>query len=200
MRTFVEISLDEQTKRQIADCQHALQVQLESDGAPACLRWPAAESIHLTLRFLGETGLQQQALLAHDLALLAEQWPQFHLQVNGLGGFPDVGHPNVVWLGVEGDMDTLRDLQSEVERLAQAADFEPDNRAFSPHLTIARTSRRCSRREVRAVGKLLQEIVEGSIPGCGPIEFTAERIVHMRSELEPSGAVYTPLSTHTLRT
>lgn len=198
MRTFIELSLDDNAKNLVQARQDELRGWMTKQDAPKCLRWTAASSVHLTLRFLGETTEQQQAVLAERLAFLAEQWHDLELTIDRLGCFPNIRHPNVVWLGIQGDADTLHDLQAEVDRLVQEVGFAADNGNFTPHLTIARTTRRCSRSELRRIGNLLKVFVAEESVKWPEYPFVASRLVHMRSDLQPDGAVYTPLSEHRL--
>ena len=198
MRTFIELELDERTKDYIREQQESIRLALAGACSQGCIRWSPIGNVHLTLRFLGETLAQQQAELSRTLTFLAQQWNPLNLSVSGLGCFPSMRQPKVIWLGVDGDMETLGDLQSEVERIVQEAGFKPDKRPFSPHLTIARARRGCTRDELKRVGQRIQKFMTDNGSGNSERLFVTSRVVHMHSDLRPSGAVYTPLSAHTM--
>ncbi len=198
MRTFIELELDERTKDYIREQQESIRFSLAGACSQGCIRWSPIGNVHLTLRFLGETSVQQQAELSRTLTFLAQQWKPLNLLIRGFGCYPSMRQPKVIWLGVDGDMETLGDLQSEVERIVQEVGFKPDKRPFSPHLTIARARRGCTRDELKRVGQRIQKLVSDDGSGDSGRLFVTSRVVHMRSDLRPSGAVYTPLSAHTL--
>jgi RNA 2',3'-cyclic 3'-phosphodiesterase len=156
MRTFIEIELPAQARACIQKRQDAVRRYLAERASASRFRWTPIDNIHLTLRFLGETTESQQQLLASGLKTVAAEWRPLSLSIGHVGGFPTIERPRVVWLGVQGDLDALRAVQSLVERLAQEAGFEAEPRAYSPHLTIARIKRDCSQRDLRTAGAYAQ--------------------------------------------
>ena len=198
MRTFIELELDGRTRDYIKEQREGIRRSLTGACSQDCIRWSPIGNVHLTLRFLGETSAQQRAELSRSLTFLVQQWKPLNLLIRGFGCYPSMRQPKVIWLGVDGDMETLADLQSEVERIVQEAGFKPDKRHFSPHLTIARARRRCTREELKRVGQRIQKFVKDKGSGSADRLFVTSRVVLVRSDLRPSGAVYTSLSVHTL--
>jgi 2'-5' RNA ligase len=194
LRTFVAVELPPPVQAAIAAEQARLQTQLR--GAPAALRWTAAESIHLTLRFLGDTTAAQRAQLVESLRAETAAWPVFTLRVGGLGCFPDCRAPRVVWLDVDGDLAALAEVQRQVETLVQQAGFAPEERPFSPHLTVARARRDAARGDLQATGRALVAAGAGR-PAAAPVgdSFAVDHIIYFQSELRPGGSLYTPLAT-----
>ncbi|MFH1091300.1 MAG: RNA 2',3'-cyclic phosphodiesterase [Pseudomonadota bacterium] len=160
-----------------------LQDQLRRTSAD--VKWVRPESVHLTLKFLGYVDEAQIEPLAQASAGAAEAHPQLALRLDGMGVFPSRSRPRVVWLGLAGDVERLSALQKDIESAAADFGFEPENRAFTPHLTLGRVRSGRGRAEMTAA-------LEGLEPR--PLEFRAEEVILFRSDLKPTGAVYTPLS------
>lgn len=194
MRTFIELAMPDGVREVIRRRQDEARRYLAESGVESCFRWTNLSSVHLTLRFLGETYDRQRASLAEGLDEIAQSHAPLALGVGGLGAFPNAKQPRVLWLGVVGDLDGLRALQAEVERLAQSCGFDTEDRPYSPHLTLARTKREAARGDVQRAGERMGQMLERPPRNEAEGRFSADRIVHVRSDLRPNGAVYTPLS------
>jgi len=109
------------------------------DDSPA-LRWVGDEQLHLTLRFVGEV----ERPAANDTAVALGQLrsPPFELRVKGVGKF-EKRNGGALWAGVE-PKEPVAALAGKVERVLQQVGLEPEHRAFSPHITLARWNRRNS--------------------------------------------------------
>lgn len=189
MRTFIAIEFSHEVHHQLQTNGDHLRAYLRRQGAPACLRWSAVDNIHLTLRFLGETTAAQAQLIATELRAAAMQHAPFALTLGGVGGFPNIRQPRVLWLGVGGDLAQLHALQAAVEGTVQRAGFAAEERPFAAHITLARAQRTASKEELRATGSHL-----ATYKATTPIPVYVDAVVHMRSDLRPSGAVYTLLA------
>ena len=202
MRTFIAIELPPEIRDYILHRQRQLRAALAPSGLTTCFRWTAVQNIHLTLRFLGDTDRAQQGRITAGLTEAAQDWRRFDLCMGGVGCFPNFRQPNVLWLGVNGDIDALQDMQRTVEQLARAAGFEAESRAFSPHLTIARAQRERTRADLQRAGEMLQGLAEQSLSDAGDGSpapcFPVTEVVHMHSDLRPAGPVYASLSIHRL--
>ncbi|MSM39645.1 MAG: RNA 2',3'-cyclic phosphodiesterase [Geobacter sp.] len=124
-RLFVAIDLPEEMKRAVADLRGELR------GA----KWVGAEQLHLTLRFIGDADDLLLKGIAEGLAGIACNC--FPLGLKGIGYFPPRGAPRVLWVGLKAGAQFLT-LQHEVEQACRAVGILPDERPFSPHITIAR--------------------------------------------------------------
>ncbi len=182
MRTFIAVPLPQLCR----DTLEQMQRPMRSLGAD--VRWTAIASIHLTLKFLGEIDPAMVPRLASALRSIPAA--PFTLSIRGLGVFPDLRNPRVIWAGVEGEVRTLQALQAEVELACESLGFERERRAFHPHLTLGRVSGK------RNLQPLLDYIRIGSELES---EFTADRINVYESVLTPRGAVYTILDGITLQ-
>lgn len=124
-RLFVAIDLPDQVKDVLAPLSHEL------PGA----RWVPPEQLHLTLRFIGEVGPQTLAAIKTALAGLSFQF--FPLALCGVGHFPPGKRPRVLWVGMD-PSETLIQLQQDLELALFDVGLPPEERRFSPHITIAR--------------------------------------------------------------
>ena len=197
MRTFIAIELPESVQQAIEARRSHVAATLRDAGVTRGLRWVAPEKIHLTLRFLGDTTPAQRHTLHDQLSALAAHHAPFALTVAQLGCFPNLRRPSVIWLGVDGDEAALHALQAETERAAQAAGFDAESRAFSPHLTLARVDRDLPTDSRRALSTVLSQLDSGADTTAAP-SFTVTSFVHMQSVLKPTGAEYTVLARYVL--
>jgi RNA 2',3'-cyclic 3'-phosphodiesterase len=180
LRTFIAIEIPDGVKKEMAKAQE----QLKQSGADA--GWVRPEGIHLTLKFLGEVLEAKIDEVKSTLARTAGAMSRFRLEIARAGAFPSSKNPRVVWLGVSGDIDKLEALWSSVEDSMAAIGFEREDRAFSPHLTLARIKYLRPRYS-------WQEAIDG-IKDVRIAGFEVDHISLMKSELKPSGAVYTEIA------
>jgi len=184
LRTFIAIELDSALKAALRHAQEGLSGQI----AARSVRWVHVEGIHLTLKFLGDTPVEKVEGVKAALAQAAEEVGPFRLAARGLGCFPNMRQPRVVWVGVEEPMGALSRLQRAVEAHVSPLGFPAERRGFSPHLTLGRVQQYASHSEVRMIG----DAVAGSIiEMLGEMQATA--VSYIKSDLGPSGAVYTKL-------
>lgn len=190
LRTFIAIELDQQ----LCDLLTRLQDRLNGQLSPRSVRWVRSEGIHLTLKFLGDTPSQQVEAVKVALDRAVFQIPPFAVSVGGLGCFPNSRRPRVVWVGLYEPTGTLASLRDAVESHIAPLGFPTENRPFRPHLTLGRVHRRASKSEVREIGEVIQASVIGDLH-----EMSVQEVSYIKSELKPSGAVYTTLYKAQLR-
>lgn len=130
-RLFIAIELPEEMKRTLSS------FRIEVPG----MRWVPPEQIHLTLRFLGD--VLPQTCVEVKKALADVDFAPFPLTVTGVGHFPPHGHPRVLWVGLE-ESRPLLTLQRNIEAAVVAAGIVPEERGFSPHVTLARIKENAS--------------------------------------------------------
>jgi 2'-5' RNA ligase len=184
LRTFIAIELDEELK----DSVRRLQNQLRERMAPGSVRWVRPEGIHLTLKFLGDTPLEEVDGVKTAVARAAAEAGPFVITVGGLGCFPNTRRPRVVWVGLEELTGTLVRLRDAVEAHVAPLGYPTEKRRFSPHLTLGRVHRRASKSEVREIGEVMATSALGTIG-----EMPVVSVCYIKSDLKPSGAVYTTL-------
>ena len=181
MRLFVGIEVPEPSRREVRR-----RVDAVRDRLPRA-RWVDLENVHLTLLFLGDTAEADVPALAAKLREAFARCPPLDLRLAGGGTFPPGRPARVAWVGVDAP-DELETLQADVTRAAvEALGFEPEDRPYHPHVTLAR----CPdpwRRE--AIDKL-KTALTGNI---GP-PFVADHGVLFESKLSPKGARYRAVET-----
>jgi 2'-5' RNA ligase len=154
-------------------------------GGISGARWQTEEQIHLTLRFVGEVDRHQAEDVAAALAGIHH--PRFEIAINGIGAFERRGQPETVWAGVT-PHEPLKTLHKKVDQAMARVGVEPDQRAYLPHITLARLKR--SSGSVRS-------LLEASGGLRSPL-FPVEQFALFESQLTPDGAVYTAVEAYPL--
>lgn len=185
IRAFIAVSLDSKVIDKIAGASSQLRPQI------AGVRWVAPVNFHLTLKFLGDI---DEALIEPIGAALREQlrlFPRFTINAKGVGVFPGLKRPRVLWVGLTGDDLIL--LASRVESALQPLGFTQESRKFTPHLTIGRW-----RQSDQAPKSLGRELEVWKVHDFGRSNVEGVRLI--RSVLKPEGATYSDLITVPLST
>jgi len=185
LRTFIAIDLDEEVRRRIDEVQRLLK------KTRAEVRWVDPAKVHLTLKFLGDTLPGQVEAINAVLASIASERDDFEITFGGLGVFGGERNPRVIWIGVQQGFDHLRGLQPQIDRGLKTRGFKPENRKYSPHLTLARFKSRSN------VDQLLEVLEKHRQDNCGTLRAGAVHLV--KSTLTPSGPLYEKLFSAPLR-
>ncbi len=183
IRAFIAIDLSPEIRRRLDQVSSQLKQRL--DGIP--IRWVPASNIHLTLKFLGDVSLNNLEMLKKVLQTEVEGHHPFEVSVGGLGAFPTVRHPRVVWIGVEAPTD-LASIQRGVDSAMGKLGYAQEDRPFSAHLTLGRVSRNANSRDTHQIGETLEATKIGFL---GVVQVDA--ILLFKSDLQPTGSVYTKL-------
>ena len=191
IRSFIAIALTREAKAALARLQERLQRTPAGDVA----RWVRHEDIHLTLKFLGDIPASQVQPIAEALQGACAEHEAFEITLAGLGCFPHDRDPRVVWVGIEEGAGPLVGLQESIEAAMAALGHPPESRPFHPHLTLARVKRGVGRGEAAALGRTLQSIAVGDLA-----RVPVQAVYLLRSDLRPSGPIYTPLAPAELKT
>lgn len=174
MRAFIAIDLPEPIHAALAKAQQAFR------SACPDARWTRPEGIHLTLKFLGEISDAQIKQVVDALDQIG-QFESFAVEVNGFGFFPQPRRPRVFWAGVVAPP-ALAELAARVESHTEKIGFEREDRAFSPHLTLARFPVPHPQPALEAA---VAERVAASLG-----KFEAAEFFLFESRLSPQGAQY----------
>ena len=180
IRAFIAISVPELVLQAIVNAQEGFQ------GSGLSIRRVRKESMHLTLKFLGDIDRDDIEKIRAAMERVAKAFSPFTLRVEGVGVFPDLKRPRVVWVGVSGDVEPLRGLQRDLESQLNGLGFPREKRSFSGHLTMGRVK-----------GRLDRTKLSGVLEGLGDFRtesFTALSVVLFQSDLRPEGAVYSRLA------
>ena len=141
------------------------------------------QNIHVTIRFLGNISPTMVDKI-HD-AMKSAKFSPFQIQLNGLGVFPSLNYPRVVWVGITQGADQLKSLFNQLEPQIQALGFPRDAHGFSPHLTIARVKTGKNKQ------RLAEFVTKKSEYDLGTINADCLRL--KRSRLSPKGPTYSTL-------
>jgi len=179
IRSFLAIELPGPVLRKIGEIQGGLK------SSRADVRWTNPETIHLTLKFFGNIEESRIDPIFKSIEEPIRNTPPFSLKVRGVGAFPHLKNPRVIWIGLVDEGKILTSLQKEIEAQLEKIGFQHEDRPFHPHLTLGRMK---SNRE--------KEDLVGRIEGHKEEElgnFQVERVILFKSDLKPSGPIYTPL-------
>ncbi len=154
-------------------------------SSEARLRVVAPENLHLTLKFLGEVGEDVTTPIVEVLRQSTEGVKPFTMSFQGTGAFPSLKGPRVLWVGVRGG-DPLVAIARSLEGGLEGLGFPRERRMFSPHLTVARVKGPQGRESLARLMEGYQEEHFG--------EQRVEEVLLKRSELKPSGAVYSNIA------
>src|SRR6185436_17891691 len=180
MRVFLAIDIPEEIRNRLA----AMQSELRSAATSA--RWVAAESAHLTMKFIGEVSDKRREDI--DAALAGLTWKEFPISVKGVGFFPGMRSPRIFWAGLQAS--SMEGRSREIDIRMERAGFDREKRAFRPHITLARA--KTSRIESSLV-KAAEKFAETDFGS-----FIADRCFLYQSTLKPTGSVYTKLKEYML--
>ncbi len=180
VRTFIAVDVNDEIRSSLQKWQSQLRNTYDK------FRWVAPENFHITLSFLGNVDEHRTAKIANTLQETLDEMPPFELGIFSAGAFPHKKYPRVLWAGVGEGEEKLYNLQKSVASvLHHEHGFEPDERDYHPHITLAR-----GKRKVR-LPNMAQELTEVQDRLWG--RHFVDAIVVMKSDLQPDGPVYTDL-------
>ncbi len=182
-RVFCAIDLPANVRKRIAD--HIARLQEQAPEARAA--WNRDENLHLTLKFLGDIATTRVPALSRAAERAAGAVQAFELIVAGCGSFPPRGPARVLWIGIEDPTGRLAQLYQALENECAKEGFAREERAFHPHLTIARLRKPQGARRLAEAHKLL---------GFEPVEFRVNELRVIRSELLREASRHTVISRH----
>ena len=180
VRSFIAIELPDELKTAL----YRLEARLKSGKQPS-IKWVNPNSIHLTLKFLGNVAVDGITAITRAIEDAVKGISPFRLEVRGLGAFPNLNRVQVVWVGVSGEIDRLGHLQQRLESNLARLGFAQESRPFKPHLTLARFRDQASSDERQSLGRL---IADTRFESTHIIKVDAINL--MKSELTREGAIY----------
>ena len=182
-RSFCAIELTDEVRAQLQNHERRLREAVPEVSAS----WTRADNVHLTLKFFGNVEREKLSGLSDAAESVAKNFTSFQIRIGGTGVFPRPSRAQVLWIGVDDPSGRLSELQ---QRLEDEFDFNKEDRAYRPHLTIARIRKPEGAR--RLADAHLQMQFE-------TIEVELKELVVFRSELSPKGSKYTAISAADLR-
>lgn len=179
IRSFLAIELPRMILKKIEEVQEDLKL------SRADVRWVSPEKIHFTLKFFGNIEESKVETIAQAIGEPVHSTPSFSLSVRGMGGFPHLKNPRVIWMGLMDGKGMLGPFQKQLETELGKLGFESEKRPFQPHLTLGRVNSGRGRDELIGRMEKYREEAFG--------ELRVERVILFKSDLRPSGPIYTPL-------
>ncbi len=178
IRAFIAVDLDPAVTERIG----ALQAELAKMRAD--VRWVGNDNLHVTLKFLGPIPEADIPSITEVMGNIARRHAPWKIELQGLGAFPSFRRPRVLWLGVH-DGGKLCEVAHELDEGLLPLGFAAEQRPFQPHLTLCRVR---SLRRWEVLEKELKAHLEESFG-----ESVVDEFILYRSDLRPTGAIYTPL-------
>ena len=185
IRAFIAVDLPLPTRDEIAGVVRHLASRV--DGG---VRWTRPESLHLTLRFLGNIDVESVPAVSDVVSRCGATARPFEVALGGIGGFERLRAMRVIWMSVAGDLEPLRELNGSVEDELETLGFSRESRAFRPHITLGRVRDGAPVPQRRAVADALAAVQIDA----GPM-LPVESISLIRTVLTPAGSEYTRLHT-----
>jgi len=179
IRSFLAIELPKTIVKKVEEVQGDLR------SAHADVRWVNPEKIHLTLKFFGNIEESRIDLIAKSIEEPVRSTLPFSVIAKGVGVFPSLKNPRVIWMGLVDGKDILTSLQKQIEKQLEKIGFQAEDRPFHPHLTLGRMKLGRGKEDLMGRMEKHKEEEFGDLP--------VERLILFRSDLKPTGPIYTPL-------
>ena len=179
IRSFIAIDVPDTVRAFAEERQQILK------EAGIHLKWVRPANIHLTLQFLGDVDTEKLPNIETALAAAAKSSCPFSLKAKGLGVFPNLKRPRVVWIGLDGQTDLLHDLYRQISASMVPEGFPEDKKDFKGHLTIGRVKGRINRQ--------IESVISARFNDETP-PFKVSSVYLFKSQLTPRGAIYTKLA------
>jgi RNA 2',3'-cyclic 3'-phosphodiesterase len=180
IRIFVAVPIPAEVRRRLGE----IQARLVASGAD--VKWVPEANFHITMKFLGSVKPQLTGKVSSAVESAVEGVIPFDVRLSGVGAFPKPSRPSVAWVGIASGRDELKSLARNVEDALQRIGFASEAREFSPHVTLGRVRSTWHVENLRDAIDELKEEDAGS--------FLVESVAIMKSDLRPSGPLYTALA------
>jgi RNA 2',3'-cyclic 3'-phosphodiesterase len=183
IRSFIAIPLSSEIQAKLTQISTDLQNQLK--GTP--LRWVPVDNMHLTLKFLGEVSASNLEMLKTALQGEVAGHIPFEISVGGLGAFPNLHRPRVLWINVQAPAE-LTAVQHGIETQMARLGYPPEERPFHAHLTLSRVGRNASPQDMQKICDVISKYKVGFLGAARVLTINL-----YKSDLQPGGALYTCL-------
>lgn len=183
IRSFIAIELPLGVKQELTELESILKKR-----CPQVVRWVDPQSIHLTLKFLGDVDSERTEEINMGIDEATQNMDPFNLTLQEVGAFPNLNRVNIIWVGATGELDKLASLQKQIESNMEQLDFPREDRAFTPHMTLGRVRDYASPDDRKKIGQILSQTTFTSSQTI-KVEF----VNLIKSVLTPAGAIYSRL-------
>ena len=185
IRCFIAIEIPEPIRNQLARIQGTLRKQIQKAS------WVKPGNIHLTLKFLGEVDPADLEAIGEAITETTKRHRCFSLRIGGVGAFPSLARPRVIWAGLKVGAEPVSALAQDINVALSYCGFSTDTQKFNPHLTIARLKGRIDLRPYTNQYRQYDRIDRA--------EMTVNAISLIQSQLHPQGAIYSTLQSYSLK-
>lgn len=185
IRTFIAIKVPPSVQSVVTKIQESFK-QIRSP-----VRWVKPSHLHLTLKFLGDVPEENIGATKKCLAEASHGISAFILKTTEVGVFPNINYPRVFWIGFSDPTGQLHKLEENIEYNLKKIGFKPEDRKFSPHLTIGRI------KSLKGKTDIIRMIHEEKKVSCKDIYVTCFKL--MKSELQSTGPEYSVLHSFSLK-
>ena len=192
IRSFIAIELSKEIHEELSKIIDGLK------SIKGNIRWMKPGNIHLTLKFLGGLSSEEIETVKRVMDEAVSDFKGFELSLGGLGGFPRLEHPRVIWIGIEKGGEESENLNKKIEASLVKEGFEREERQFHPHLTLGRVKQI---KDKSGFKKSIEQIKDGShlsvsrSLGGESAKMDVTHLTLFQSTLTPKGSIYTPLHT-----
>ncbi|MBM7556029.1 RNA 2',3'-cyclic phosphodiesterase [Halanaerobacter jeridensis] len=180
-RVFIAVELSDVVQGKLDKAQNMLR------DCSLNIKWVEKENFHITLKFLGDLTKAEIMEVKEEVAAIAKKSLPFDIIIDGLGAFPNIEYPKVIWAGVEKNKRQLINVHEAIETRMFDLGFEEEKHDYTPHITLGRVRKKEKNYE------LISEKIEKF-----PFEIQARQIVDkitvMKSKLTPQGPIYSPVA------
>ena len=185
-RVFCAVELPLEVRARLEDHISRLRKQIPDVAAS----WSRVENVHLTLKFFGNVEVNRIQRISDAAERAVKQFSTFQIGVGETGVFPRPSRPQVLWIGISDPSGQLTALQDRFENECAAEGFAKEDRAYRPHLTVARLRKAEGARRLADAHLAMR---------FEPLVIELKELVVFRSQLSPKGSTYTVISAADLR-
>ncbi|MCL6520030.1 MAG: RNA 2',3'-cyclic phosphodiesterase [Armatimonadetes bacterium] len=179
IRTFIAVLLPAEVRSRLAE------VKKQLIATKADVKWVSEENFHITLKFLGSIDAAKLDAVTDAVREAVESMNRFEIFLEGAGAFPRPSSPRVIWVGVKTGKDQLKEIARRVDTALEKLGFPREDRPFTGHVTLGRA------RSSQGVAPLRESIDKLRDESIGTV--MVDSVAVMRSDLHPTGPIYTAL-------
>lgn len=172
-RIFIGISLPNEIKEKIENIKKTFRQSMIN------AKWVEKENMHITLKFLGEIPEEKVANIAKIIAKTSKFFKPIILEIEGIGAFPNMKKPSVLWIGISKGNEEIIKYQNLLETNLVDLGFPKDTKSYHSHITIARIK---NHKNVDKLTTMIKEIKLG--------QMTFDKVDIIKSTLTPQGSIY----------
>ena len=175
MRLFIALPLPDEVEKFLEN------IIKEFKQKPGKVKWVDSNNIHLTLKFLGEADQNKVEDISESIKSVASKHKSIKCTIDKIGGFPNLKRPKVIWAGLDGNIEKLESVASDIDTEMSQLGFEKENRKFKSHLTLGRV------KDNKDLSELTKYLTDYKLQ---PKTILFDKIVLFKSTLTPKGPIY----------